>query len=57
MLTGSSFIILLVYVNDIIVVSNDSQVVQDFKVSSQSIQNKGLGQSQMFLGLGCSTHK
>ena len=49
---NNSFIALLVYVDDILIASNDIQVVDELKVSlDQEIKLKDLGVLKYFLGL------
>ena len=49
---GESFIMLLVYVDDVLIASNDQKGVEDFKVLlDQKFKLKDLGELRYFLGL------
>ena len=49
---GDSFIVLLVYVDDVLIASNDKEQVDQFKVMlNQKFQLKDLGALRYFLGL------
>ena len=49
---GEAFIVLLVYVDDVLIASNDQNRVEDFKVLlDQKFKLKDLGELRYFLGL------
>jgi len=51
-LTGSKFAIVLVYVDDIILTTNDDEKLQEIKMKfSQEFETTDLGEVQKFLGM------